>query len=344
MTTTDLLAFGPRISANVRHRRLLTFLLVAMTCTLPAELVHGQAGGGNAGTNIPVLVVIEDEDLASIKRSSDMFNRLIAELRTAMQFHGFQMFDEESLFADQGYGVIPDRRSKTALITDIKSLTLSDEARHQIRVWVLLRVRAAAVDTQAGMTRRVHVRMDGEIYDAQSNYFLDSYDQTKWTATTPTCVKTKLCIEEHVGTVARDLATSLGNILATKLERYSPNTDVSGEAGSAPRHAMATIYTFKFRYFDLMERLTIVDVMANDFPGAMSVERVTSRARVTTYSYQTTATAAKLEDWLYKQLHIYMGFNEGEIAIESDRGNFTITKIVSTPNRPRSEDETSRFS
>ena len=160
-----------------------------MTCILPAALVHGQAGGGNAGTNIPVLVVIEDEDLASVKRSSDMFKRLMAELRTAMQYLGFQMLDEESLFADQGFGTIPDRRSKTALITDIKSLTLSDDARHQIRVWVLLRVRAAAVDTQAGMTRRVHVRVDGEIYDAQSNHFLDSFDQTKWTATTPTCVK-----------------------------------------------------------------------------------------------------------------------------------------------------------
>ena len=52
-----------------------------MTCTLPAALVHGQAGGGNAATNIPVLVVIEDEDPKSIRRSSDMANRVRAELQ-----------------------------------------------------------------------------------------------------------------------------------------------------------------------------------------------------------------------------------------------------------------------
>ena len=43
----------------------------------------------NVGTNIPVLVMGEDEDPNSVKRSSDIFKRVNAELKGAMQRHGF---------------------------------------------------------------------------------------------------------------------------------------------------------------------------------------------------------------------------------------------------------------
>ena len=40
---------------------------------------------GDAGTNIPVLVMGEDEDPNSVKRSSDIFKRVLAELQGALK-------------------------------------------------------------------------------------------------------------------------------------------------------------------------------------------------------------------------------------------------------------------
>ena len=341
MTTTDLLAFGPRISATVRHRRLLTFLLVAMTCTLPAALVHGQAGGGNAATNIPVLVVIEDEDPKSIRRSSDMANRVRAELSRAIQFLGFRLMDEVSILADLGATSIKDRTSKIELVSIIKSMNLSREARHHSRAWVLVRIHAAALPSQNSVLQRARVRMDGEVYDSVSNQFLDAFEIVLQFPTTPQCVKDDLCIQELVGTYAREIAASLGKTLAIQLERYSPPT------GSVPRtgqgYGISTTYTIRLEYFEGSEARTILGVMADEFPGSMSLERIRSASNVLIYAYQSTANAAKLDEWFYILLSD-MGFNtDKEISLESQGSTFLITKLVPTPNRPVSDDERRRF-
>ena len=187
MRSDEVPVFGPHGAGAVGHGRcrIRRFAILAC-CLLPVSLLHGQATG-NPVTNIPVLVVIEDEDETSVVRSSDMFKRVVAELRIAMQFRGFQMLDEESLFADFGIVHIPDRRNKAELVADIKSILMSDEARHQIRAWVLLRVHAAAVRPRQGLTQRIHTRLDAEVYDARTNLFLDGVEETEvvpvgWTA------------------------------------------------------------------------------------------------------------------------------------------------------------------
>ena len=298
MRSDSVQVFGPGGAVVLGHGRCrIRLLAILACCILPVSLLYGQATG-NAATNIPVLVVIEDEDQESVVRSSDMFKRVVAELRTAMQFRGFQMLDEESLFADFGIGHIPDRRNKAELVADIKSILRSDEARHQIRAWVLFRVHAAAVKPRQGLTQRVHTRLNGEVYDPRGNLSLDSFEEIVQTITSPTCAADRLCIEEHVGEHARELAMALGNVLARKLERYSPPVAVRPPAGRSWQ-GMPVTYTVRFEYFKLTEVVTIVGVMAEEFPGARTVDRVVDRgSALKVYSYQTTASAAKLEEWL----------------------------------------------
>ena len=54
----------------------------------------------------------EDENPNSVKRSSDIFKRVNAELKCAMQRHGFRMVDEESVAVDLGWE-ITEHRPKT---------------------------------------------------------------------------------------------------------------------------------------------------------------------------------------------------------------------------------------
>jgi hypothetical protein len=343
MRSDDLPVFGPSRGEALGHgRRRIRLFAILASCILPVPLLYGQATG-DAATNIPVLVVIEDEDETSVRRSSDMFKRVVAELRRAMQFRGFQMLDEESLFADFGIVHIPDRRTKSELVTDIKSILLSDEARHQIRAWVLFRVHAAVERPQRGAFATIHTRLDGELYDARTNLFLDAFEEIVTTKTSPDCARTTLCIEEHVGEKAREVAMALGNVLARMLERYSPPVAARPPTGRS-QPGMPVAYTVRFEYFEQREVVTIVGVMAEEFPGARNVDKVVDRgSALKVYAYQTTASAAKLEEWLSILLDD-MGFDiDDDILFRLDGVNITLTKIVPTPDRRPSVDERRRF-
>ena len=214
---------------NALQTKLMAAAAAALTLTATtACAATGADYGRNVGTNIPVLVMGEDEDPNSVKRSSDIFKRVNAELKGAMQRHGFRMIDEESVAVDLGWE-ITERRPKTELIEGIKLMNKSGNASHRVRAWVLFRIHAQAKDLE--FSTKVQTRIDGEIYDAASNQFLDTFEMPRAEYPAPAdCLESPVCITEGVvGDRAREIAAGLGEVLALKLERYSPP--------SAPRAA-----------------------------------------------------------------------------------------------------------
>ena len=311
-------------------------------------------GTSNVGTNIPVLVVSEDEDPTTVKRSSDIFKRVISELRISMQRHGFRMLDEESLAVDLDW-TIADRRSKMELLESIKLMNKSRNASHQVRAWVLFRIHAQA--KQLASATKVQTRIDGEIYDAASNQFLDGFEMPREEYPAPAdCLQSKLCISEVVGDRAREIAANLGEVLARKLERYSPPQRVTRDvpvdsdraptvrrAPSGPGYGLLTPYTLTLRHFGNREALTIVGVMAEEFPGYRSHDLINKSAAIRRYQYLTTAKAFKLEEWLYILLHD-MGFDMNqEILIQVEGTDLIVDKLIPTDSRPESADERRRF-
>ena len=297
-------------------------------------------------TNIAVLVMAEDEDTTTVKRSSDIFKRVLAELRGSMQRHGFRMVDEESVAVDLGWRVL-DRRSKSDLLETIKLLGESYNATHQVRAMVLLRIHAQGKSLSFGT--RVQTRIVGEIYDADSNQFLDSFEMPREQYPAPAdCLDSSVCINEVVGDRAAEIAASLGEVLARKLERYVPPAQrrtrtIVIEAPSTG-FGLLTPYTVVLRHFDNREGITIMGVMADEFPGYSSHELINKSAAIRRYQYLTTAKAFKLEEWLYQLLE-EMGFNvDKEIHIQVRGTQVAVDKLVPTPSRPESADEQRRFS
>ena len=315
------------------------------------ETPGSEFTGSDASTNIPVLIVSEDEDPNSVRRSSDIFKRVIAELGVSMQWHGFRVLDEESLAADLGW-TIADRRSKLELIEAIKLMNKSRNASHQVRAWVLFRIHAQA--KQLTGATKVQTRIDGEIYDAASNQFLDGFEAPRQEYPAPAdCLQSKVCISEVVGDRAREIAASLGEVLARKLERYSPpqagavsrtyDSVREPAAPTGPGYGLLTPYTLTLRHFGNKEALTIVGVMAEEFPGYRSLELINKSAAIRRYQYLTTAKAFKLEEWLYILLRD-MGFDlEREILIQVQGTELMVDKLIPTDSRPESDDERRRF-
>ena len=337
--------------------KVLGFAAVVSLTTACATFPPPAVAQGNVGTNIPVLVMSEDEDPTTVKRSSDIFKRVIAELQGAMQRHGFRMIDEESVAADLGWE-IADRRPKHQLVETIKLMSKSNKASHQVRAWVLFRIHAQA--KQLSFSTKVQTRIDGEIYDAASNQFLDTFEMPREEYPAPKdCLENKVCITEVVGDRAREIAGGLGEVLARKLARYSPprrssgsgtgsgGTAVTGGSGGGTHtgagHGLMTPYTVTLRYFDDGEALAIVGVMAEEFPGYETHDLIGKSPTVRRYNYLSTAKVFKLEEWLYILLRD-MGFDaKNDVLIQVQGTEITVDKLIPTPDRPESPDEAKRF-
>ena len=332
----------------------------AMIVAVAAMLGGCAAASAQTQYNdVPVLVAGEDEDKTTVKRSSDIFKRVIAELKHGMKRTGFRMVDEESVAVDLGW-TIRDRRPKTELLQLAKMMTKSGKASHRVRALVLFRIHAAAKPL-SGLTK-VQTRIDGEVYDIVSNEFIDTFEMPRQEYPAPAdCLQNKVCISEVVGDRAREIAGSLGVVLARKLARYrdvsagapaggsggSGQAVTGGSRGSAAAggsgHGMQTPYTVTLRYFERREALTVIGVMADEFPGYRSHTAISVDPAVRKYEYVTSAKPNKMEEWLTILLGD-MNFDVDKEVVISIRGaDITVDKIVPTADRPRSQDEKSRF-
>ena len=106
---------------------------------------------------------------------------------------------------------------------------------------------------------------------------------------------------------------------------------------------MQTPYTVTLRYFERREVLTIIGVMADEFPGYRSHTLMSQAPTVRKYEYVSTAKPHKMEEWLTILLGDMNFDPDKEVALLLQGSEITVEMIVPTPDRPKSEDETSRF-
>lgn len=316
-------------------------LMAAAVATGLPSMSWAQAGSG-----IPVIVMGEDSDPASVKRSSDIYKRVLAALKGSMQRYDFRMVDEEFLAVDLGWK-IRDRRPKTELIQAAKLANEAGRGNLRSRAMVLFRIHATIKDL--GFSNKVTTRVDGEIYDIASNTFLDTFELDPAAYPAPADCNS-VCVSEVVGKKARTIAKNLGDVLGKKLAYLTDGggaQQASGGAvtggGSKYDKGLTTNYTIEMNYFDTREAMTIMSVMAEEFPGYVSHEMLQKGSAVRKYEYVTRAPAVKLEEWL-NILLMDMGFDvDRQINLQVGSGVVTLDKIVNTNDRPRSEDETSRY-
>jgi len=318
--------------------------VLAGACLVAAAPALAQTG--NAA--IPVLVAGEDEDPTSVKRSSDIFKRVLAELKAGMLQYGFRVVDEEAVVAQLEWKA-RDRRPKTELIQAAKLMSESGQANTRVRALVLFRIHAATKNV--GWATKIMTRIDGEIYDTVTNAFLGTYElpRAEYRAG-PDCHQDAVCVSETVGQKARSIATSLGVALAEKLD-YLHRTTVSGAAdqdGAAPGTAtrdfdLLTPYTVALVHFESGQARTILDTMSEEFRGVESVSLISRKPAVRRYEYLSTAKPHKLEQWLAILL-ADMGFDvDRDVEVLIDGTEITIENLRAAAEAPGGDGGKTRF-
>ena len=128
------------------------------------------------------------------------------------------------------------------------------------------------------------------------------------------------------------VAALLGLIVACQTTPPPPPRQV--ERPTPGDHGMLTPYTLRLRHFSDGEALTVMQAMAQEFPGYQSHNLIAKSAAVRNYEYLSTAKVFKLEEWLYRLLW-HMGFDtERDILIQVDGINVIVDKLVPAPSRP----------
>lgn len=283
--------------------------------------------------NIPVIVMGEDEDPNSVSRKSDIYKRVLAELKDSMLRHGFRIVDEEMIAVDLGWKVV-DRRPKTQLIEAAKLANNSGKANLRSRALALFRIHASKEDL--GYSTKVQTRIDGELYDLTSNAFLGTFELPRATYSAPADCNS-VCLIEVVGDKAREIAAGIGDVLGKKLAYLSPSqTGGGGTAavgvGDSRCKSMDNPYTVTFKRFDTAEAFSAIGTMADEFPCYRSHDLLPGKtSAVRKYEYVSTATPGKLEEWINIML-MDMGLDpDRDVEIVFSGNEFILDKIITRP-------------
>jgi hypothetical protein len=292
--------------------------------------------------------MLEDADPRSVVRTSNIAKRVTAELKRSMQDEGFRMVDEEMIAADLGWNIVV-RRPKLDLIEAMNMANSSSNAALHVRAMAVFSI--FAVEEHLSFANRIQVRIDGELYDALTRQFIGAWEMPRQTFPAPADCN-DACLSEIVGDHARDIAVSVGQVLGKQLAAISPGPSAApapvAGAGAAPVSGtpqpetrcagMMTTYSLGFRRFTDTEVLQIMNVMtagpAAGFPCFSSYEQIGGSPGMQKFGYVSTASMAKLREWLTLVL-LDMGLSpETQVAFLVNGNEITLDKITPQPARP----------
>ncbi|MDE0001646.1 MAG: hypothetical protein OXQ29_03000 [Rhodospirillaceae bacterium] len=251
----------------------------------------------------PILLIVDDEDGSTVKRSS----KIAATLRSALTHHmnrtGLQAIDEETVIARLGWK-LQDRLAKAELHRFIKLVRKSNRF-SDVRAVVLLKLGMAMHRSKTGSV--LAVRAGVELWDFSSHRLIDAFQMPPLEYRAASQCDAS-CVSDLLSHGTQKVAVGIGTVLARKLARH--------RSRSASRD-----YTVTFRHFHQQEVHAIVGVMAEELPGYKNHRLITNTPDMRSYAYVTSADPAKLEGWLTMLLG-GMGLTPGkdvQILVETDR-------------------------
>jgi len=285
----------------------------------------------NAATDIPVLVLGEDSDKKSVRRSSDIFRRVMAQMQEQMSRYNYHVVDEDMIAASLEWKM-SDRRPKQELIEVAKLANQARDPRVYSRALVIFKIRAAA--KSVGYATKAQVRIAGEVYDLESNRFLGGWEAPRMTFPAPKDCS-GVCIQEVVGDNARDIAASVSDVLRKKLAHFSRGSGSKNGSFGGGKDGLETTYAFTFRNFSTRQFYEFTEVMEKEFPKFVRAMSPQGDTAVMKYGYVSRAPGHKINKWV-NTLLMDMGMNPDSDTKVTIRGTaFDIDNIVGTPDNSR---------
>jgi len=250
---------------------------------------------------IRVVVLGEDSDRNAVSRSSEIYKRVVAELQESMIRDNITVIDEDMIAVKLGFSYNTDR-TKQELIQTLSIANETTDATVRSRLGVVFAIFPNI--QEMSMTRKLTVRVRGQIYDLKTLRALSSFEVTApETITLPKdpSMCNRLCVEEKAGEVSRELARELGAVLSQKLHIVIEDSAYAGDiTGSASGYSAAgdgvfqSVYTVKF---NLMKNSDVLrTVRAMEASVVREIELIKSNNTQRVYSVTTNKDLGDLEE------------------------------------------------
>ena len=251
---------------------------------------------------IRVVVLGEDTDRNAVSRSSEIYTRVIAELQQSLIRENITVIDEDMIAVKLGFSYNEDR-TKQELIQTLSIANETTDATVRSRLGVIFAIFPNI--QEMSMTRKLTVRVRGQIYDLKSLRALSSFEvSAPETVTLPkkASMCNDMCVVEKAGEVSRELARELGAVLSQKLHiviedsAYAGDMTGSASGGGAPAGdgVLESVYTLEFNLMKNSDVLRAVRALESSVVREIELLKSNNTQRV--YSVSTNKDLGDLEE------------------------------------------------
>jgi hypothetical protein len=269
---------------------------------------------------VRVVVVGEDTDPDSVPRSNEIYKRVVAELQQSLIREDITVIDEDIIAVKLGFSYNEDR-TKQELIQTLALANETTDATVRSRLGMIFAVFPNV--QEMSMTRKLTVRVRGQIYDLKTLRALSSFEVSAPEAITLPLKATlcnRLCVEEKVGEVSIDLARELGAVLHQKLHIAIEDSSYAGDlAGSqaggvaAGDSTLESVYTVEFSLMQNSDVLRVVRALETGVVREIELIKSNNTQRI--YSVTTNKNIGDLEERIMMLLL--------DLGVDIDRVRFT---------------------
>lgn len=250
---------------------------------------------------VRVVVVGEDTDPNSVPRSNEIYKRVVAELQQSLLRENITVIDEDMIAVKLGFSYNVGR-TKQELIQTLALANETTDATVQSRLGVVFAVFPNI--QEMSMTRKLTVRVRGQVYDLKALSALSSFEVEAPEAITlplDDSMCNRLCVEEKAGEVAIELARELGAVLHQKLHIVIEDSSYAGSlAGSADGGVAAgdstleSVYTVEFSLMQNSDVLRVVRALETGVVREIELMKSNNTQRI--YSVTTNKNVGDLEE------------------------------------------------
>jgi len=251
---------------------------------------------------IRVVVLGEDSDRNAVSRSSEIYARVVAELQQSLIRENITVIDEDMIAVKLGFSYNEDR-TKQELIQTLSIANETTDATVRSRLGVIFAIFPNI--QEMSMTRKLTVRVRGQIYDLKSLRALSSFEvSAPETVTLPkkASMCNDMCVVEKAGEVSRELARELGAVLSQKLHiviedsAYAGDMTGSASGGGAPAGdgVLESVYTLEFNLMKNSDVLRAVRALESSVVREIELLKSNNTQRV--YSVSTNKDLGDLEE------------------------------------------------
>ena len=270
------------------------FLILALAFCVPQFATAHEAP-------IRVVVLGEDSDPDSVRRDQEIYKRVVAELQQSFIRENITVIDEDMIAVRLGFSYNTDR-TKQELVQTLSIANETTDATVRSRLGVVFAIFPNI--QEMSMTRKLTVRVRGQIYDLKTFRALSSFEvAAPETVTLPlkNTLCNRMCVEERAGEVAVELARELGAVLSQKLHIVVEDSAYAGSLTGSPSDGAAagdgvltSVYTVEFNLMKLSDVLRAVRAL--EATDVREIELIKSNNTQRIYSVTTNKDLGDLEE------------------------------------------------